>query len=368
MVGDRMDTDVVSGLEAGMHTVLVLTGSTTARGGRGVSRTGRRASSTRSPTWSTSCRLLDLAAGGEDDRSTISAPHQTDSTGSAEGGSTATIPPPSELAFIDLRDRPGDELLTAIHAAGGLYERSFPRDEEREDLETHRDALWGAGRDTPPLLHFIVATPPGRPDEIVGFAAAEYYPASRCGLLSYIAVDRSRRNARVGHSLVQRSVEVLRADAGAAGHQLAAVFGEIHDPARVEPGDDSMAPLDRLRVMDALGARRVPIPYVQPPLSEGGERGRTLMLVAFPVDGHPVASLGSSVVRGFLGELYDVLEVPDLQRDLDFARSLVALQDETLDLMRLVPREHPTFVRRHRRPCCDARLRHRDPSGGQAGC
>ncbi len=30
MVGDRMDTDVVAGLEAGMHTVLVLTGSTAA--------------------------------------------------------------------------------------------------------------------------------------------------------------------------------------------------------------------------------------------------------------------------------------------------------------------------------------------------
>lgn len=29
MIGDRMDTDIVSGLEAGMHTVLVLTGSTT---------------------------------------------------------------------------------------------------------------------------------------------------------------------------------------------------------------------------------------------------------------------------------------------------------------------------------------------------
>jgi NagD protein len=29
MVGDGMDTDTVAGLEAGMHTILVLTGSTT---------------------------------------------------------------------------------------------------------------------------------------------------------------------------------------------------------------------------------------------------------------------------------------------------------------------------------------------------
>jgi NagD protein len=28
MVGDRMDTDVISGMEAGMRTILVLTGST----------------------------------------------------------------------------------------------------------------------------------------------------------------------------------------------------------------------------------------------------------------------------------------------------------------------------------------------------
>ena len=30
MIGDRMDTDVISGLEAGLRTILVLTGSTRA--------------------------------------------------------------------------------------------------------------------------------------------------------------------------------------------------------------------------------------------------------------------------------------------------------------------------------------------------
>jgi NagD protein len=30
MIGDRMDTDIISGLEAGLRTILVLTGSTQA--------------------------------------------------------------------------------------------------------------------------------------------------------------------------------------------------------------------------------------------------------------------------------------------------------------------------------------------------
>ena len=36
MIGDRMDTDIISGLEAGLRTILVLTGSTQATPGRPV--------------------------------------------------------------------------------------------------------------------------------------------------------------------------------------------------------------------------------------------------------------------------------------------------------------------------------------------
>ena len=40
MIGDRMDTDVVAGMEAGLRTILVLTRHQHARDGRALSRTG----------------------------------------------------------------------------------------------------------------------------------------------------------------------------------------------------------------------------------------------------------------------------------------------------------------------------------------
>jgi len=48
MIGDRMDTDIVSGLEAGMETILVLSGVTTREAAERFP-TARHRSSTRSP-------------------------------------------------------------------------------------------------------------------------------------------------------------------------------------------------------------------------------------------------------------------------------------------------------------------------------
>ena len=54
MVGDRMDTDVVAGIEAGLETVLVLSGSTAAGRRRPLPVPAQPDPATRSPTSSTS--------------------------------------------------------------------------------------------------------------------------------------------------------------------------------------------------------------------------------------------------------------------------------------------------------------------------
>ncbi len=84
-----------------------------------------------------------------------------------------------------------------------------------------------------------------------------------------MAVHRGVRRQSVGRLLLARAIRTLEADAAADGAQLRAVFGEVNDPARVQEDDDLMNGDERLETLDRMGARRVPMPYVQPQLRPG---------------------------------------------------------------------------------------------------
>ena len=228
-----------------------------------------------------------------------------------------TVESEDRVAFVDLSESPDDQLLREVY--DGLYRASFPRDEERESFEA-----FAAG-------HVIVARRNGAVD---GFVAAEYYPRSGCGLLSYVAVDPSARGRGLGRALVKCSTDALERDAAERNGVLTALFAEIHDPARVARGDDVIDPWDRQRIMHRLGARRVPIAYVQPSLGPGRERARSLMLLAFNVE-----RLQTAVIRAFLAELYETLGATPGDGDLD--RSLVGLDEDEVKLDPLVLVEHP---------------------------
>jgi len=48
---------------------------------------------------------------------------------------------------------------------------------------------------------------------IIGGVACEYYPISNCGLLTYIAVDETKRRSGIGKKLVDEVLSVLNQQA-----------------------------------------------------------------------------------------------------------------------------------------------------------
>jgi GNAT superfamily N-acetyltransferase len=253
--------------------------------------------------------------------------------GKLSGLAVASAP---TLEIVDLRASRDDALLEVVYE--GLYSEAFPVSEEREDLDALRTGLWGDD-ERAPVRHFFV----GRRDEkVVGLGACEYYRRSSCGLLSYLAVVPEARGMGIGRSLLDACTAALHSDAGAASARLHALFAEVHDPARIGSTADSMAPLERLRVMARYGAKRAPIAYVQPELAAGRGRGRALMLLAFPLaPGRDLEALPSAVVKRFLEDLYLSLGVKAPLDDLDFVRSLVGLNERRIELEELTPVEEP---------------------------
>jgi hypothetical protein len=93
--------------------------------------------------------------------------------------------------------------------------------------------------------------------------------------------------------------------------------------------------------MERLGARRVPITYVQPALSEESSPSGRLMLISFPLDGETSLadgewSLEAAVVAEFLREYYRACGVENLEDDPDLVRMEAELAEFDGGIVQLV--------------------------------
>ena len=218
---------------------------------------------------------------------------------------------PELFEFRDLRANRDDDLLVRVH--DGLFLESFPDPDEQEDVAAWRHRLWEHPLPPEPELHAIVALA-SADGSVAGFALVEHYRRSGSVLVSYIAVAPDWRRHDLARRLLGRGLDSVRGTA-----EPKAVFAEIHDPWRMEGVADVIDPAARLQAMTRLGARRVPIDYVQPALGPDQERSDRLLLVAF-VRPSVSETLPAEVVREFLREYYEALGVAEPERDPDFAR------------------------------------------------
>jgi GNAT superfamily N-acetyltransferase len=237
-----------------------------------------------------------------------------------------------------LRGTRDQGLLEAVHR--DLFAPNFPDPDEQEGPDDWRPRLWGHPEPPQPEQHgFVAGTHLENASlrSLAGFAFVERYRESRCALLSYIAVDKGRRERGLGRELFDRALGSARLAAEDERQPLRAVFAEIHDPRRVPQASDIIDPEDRLRIMQRLGGWRVPITYVQPALDQNTQRSDRLVLIAFPQNGTPIVD--SSAVREFLFEYYSALGVEDPSVDPDLMtidKELSELRASSVDLVPLV--------------------------------
>ncbi len=244
----------------------------------------------------------------------------------------------TEPECIDLAEDFDEHLLQQVYT--DIYQPAFPIRDEQED-----PTIWTPRLRDPhanPHLCFLVLGQHLRDRERrkpQGMLLAEYYAASQCVLISYVAVDETQRGKGLARKLFDALQQRLHLWQQSGSRPVVAVLAEIHDPALTPATRDVLPPLARLEVMARLGGKRIPVDYLQPPLSQTQLAAGGLWLIAFPDRVMPARAPTVAQIRQFLLEFYRELGSPDPEQDpvyTDTFASLNTLSEGTIALEPMV--------------------------------
>lgn len=228
------------------------------------------------------------------------------------------------IEFVDLGQRFDAALLDQVYRE--IYLPAFPLRDEQEDPSIWTPRLL-APESNPRLAYLVAGTCLADPAQrrLLALLVAEYYAASRCVLISYLAVAEAARGRGLARALFGALRDRLADGQLSRGETVSAVFAEIHDPAAIASGDDVLDPQARLQVMARLGGRRIPAEYLQPPLGPGRSAAGGLWLIAFPGLTPVAPPLSADTVRAFLIEFYRELGSTQPERDPLYAATFASL-------------------------------------------
>ena len=143
-------------------------------------------------------------------------------------------------------------------------------------------------------------------DKVAGGMVVDWYPD--CGALEiiYIVVDNDYRSKGIGKELIATGLDLIQQKISATGKSVKHIFLEVDIPFTAQSDSEtSMDPIARVIVWEKYGARRIPINYVQPPLSPGKEPVDNMMLMC--LSGHcgiTEESISAEDLKDFLTDFY----------------------------------------------------------------
>jgi GNAT superfamily N-acetyltransferase len=230
-----------------------------------------------------------------------------------EGGGADALDSREVDGFVihDLVAEPDDALLSAVYDR--VLEPSFAVG-ELEPLEIIRDQVTDPRHILRMLAYF------GADGAPVAVMTCDWYARSRVALIGYLAVRPDLRRRGTGTKLIGHATGQWAAELNPA-----LGLAEVENPRLYQGSDngDTGDPVDRLRLYESLGGRVISVPYFQPKLADELERVHGLMLMAFVVNGRPLAevavdSVPTAPIGVFLDEYFEAAEGPPPPQDAEF--------------------------------------------------
>ena len=172
-----------------------------------------------------------------------------------------------------------------------LFLPSFPNEDEREPFENIIKRITG---DSYPItaLQLIINN-----DIVEAGCVSDYYPECNAIEPIYLVVREECRKRGLARALLE-SVETLYP-------KIVHTYLEIDNPKLITSENSAIDPRTRLTIYERLGFRVIPFNYVQPPLKEGGNYERGLLLM------HRGNQLTSNDLKLFLFHFYRGLKCAD---------------------------------------------------------
>ena len=213
-----------------------------------------------------------------------------------------------------------------------IYEEAFPDVNEREDWEDIKERC--VNEIAFPRTFILLF----KEDDIVqGGIISDYYPKSGVIHLIYIAIQKERRGSGIARKLIKSLLpNAIKALEETFGFSAKAIIFESNIPWKTEI--DSIDPKLRLKIFEKLGAKLIPIPYVQPALSESKKKVENLFLLSFPLtESSTLNTLNTKVLEDFLKEFYQGLGIkaPELNEDFINMQSKIKSQEQNNKHMNL---------------------------------
>ena len=162
-----------------------------------------------------------------------------------------------------------------------VYKQAFSA-AEREPMEDWIEAMNGGNKFCDMCIVLLGENLNSSKPVLKGISVGYYYRDQDAGLLGYTVINPAFNAPGLEQAMMDACTEGLQDLSKKNGGLMQAVFLETNNPAKMENDDERNAAVERLQMLQSLGAKLVNANFIEPPLYEGADKNESFSLVAYP--------------------------------------------------------------------------------------